>query len=157
AVWTYFYRNYLQFMYLNNAYHFYSPDPGPASLLWFAVKYDKGAPRWVMIPARQQFRTRQDYQRFLALCQWTRQSSPGPPAPIFKQLWERRVQAGANQGVPQLPEEVAPRNVQYRQPLPLSQHLLAAYARYVATHAPSNLGPEDKVKSVKVYRVIHNM
>jgi hypothetical protein len=37
-VWTYFYRPYLEFMYLNNAYHFYSPEPGPASYLWFRIE-----------------------------------------------------------------------------------------------------------------------
>src|SRR5262249_24279780 len=33
-LWTVVYRPYLQFAYLNNAYQFYSPDPGPASELW---------------------------------------------------------------------------------------------------------------------------
>lgn len=37
--WTRFYRPYLQFMYLNNAYHFYSPEPGPASLLWVCYEW----------------------------------------------------------------------------------------------------------------------
>src|SRR5262249_22093471 len=40
TLWTYFYRPYLQFMYLNNAYHFYSPEPGPATQLWFRVSYE---------------------------------------------------------------------------------------------------------------------
>jgi hypothetical protein len=31
------YNPYLQFMYLRNAYHFYSPEPGPASLLCFLL------------------------------------------------------------------------------------------------------------------------
>ena len=34
------YRPYLQFAYLSNAYHFYSPDPGPASELWFCIEYE---------------------------------------------------------------------------------------------------------------------
>jgi hypothetical protein len=42
ALWTYIYRPYLQFMYLNNAYHFYSPEPGPATQLWFRVSYEVG-------------------------------------------------------------------------------------------------------------------
>lgn len=32
-------RPYLQFFYLNNAYQFYSPDPGPACELWVCVEY----------------------------------------------------------------------------------------------------------------------
>jgi len=34
------YRPYLQFAYLGNAYQFYSPDPGPASHLWFCIYYE---------------------------------------------------------------------------------------------------------------------
>lgn len=32
-------RPYLQFAYMNNAYQFYSPDPGPACELWVCVEY----------------------------------------------------------------------------------------------------------------------
>jgi hypothetical protein len=39
--WSHFYRPYLQFMYLNNAYHFYSPEPGPASLLWACLEWSE--------------------------------------------------------------------------------------------------------------------
>jgi hypothetical protein len=38
--WTYIYRPYLQFCYLSNAYHFYSPDPGPATELWFCIEFE---------------------------------------------------------------------------------------------------------------------
>lgn len=40
TLWAYVYRPYLQFMYLNNAYHFYSPEPGPSTQLWFRVSYE---------------------------------------------------------------------------------------------------------------------
>ena len=36
------YFPYLQFVYLRNAYHFYSPDPGPASVLAFLLKTETG-------------------------------------------------------------------------------------------------------------------
>jgi hypothetical protein len=36
-LFTRVYNPYLQFMYLRNAYHFYSPEPGPASLLCFVL------------------------------------------------------------------------------------------------------------------------
>jgi hypothetical protein len=32
-------RPYLQFAYMNNAYQFYSPDPGPACELWICIEY----------------------------------------------------------------------------------------------------------------------
>lgn len=38
-LWTRIYRPYLEFMYLANAYHYYSPEPGPASYLWFRLIY----------------------------------------------------------------------------------------------------------------------
>jgi hypothetical protein len=156
AAWTYFYRHYLQFAYLNNAYHFYSPDPGPPSLLWFAIKYEKGHGRWVMMPDRGSNRTRQDYQRYLALGEYCNQVNPVlPPPVIFNQMWENRVKAGHNINVPTPPEEVVPRNLQYRLLLPFSQHVVAAYARHVAVFYPSDAGPEDRVVSVKVYRVAH--
>jgi hypothetical protein len=38
-IWVRLYRPYLQFVYLNNAYHFYSPEPGPAMQLFFLIEY----------------------------------------------------------------------------------------------------------------------
>src|SRR5204863_8317780 len=52
-LWQTVYRPYLQFMYLNNAYHFYAPEPGPGMLLWFQVKYEDGTYQWVKLPQRQ--------------------------------------------------------------------------------------------------------
>lgn len=37
--WTRVSRPYLQFAYMNNAYQFYSPDPGPACEIWVCVEY----------------------------------------------------------------------------------------------------------------------
>jgi hypothetical protein len=42
-LWARLYRPYLQFMYLNNAYHFYAPEPGPSCFLWFRVEYQNDA------------------------------------------------------------------------------------------------------------------
>ena len=39
-LWAVVFRPYLQFAYLNNAYQFYSPDPGPATELWFCFEYE---------------------------------------------------------------------------------------------------------------------
>ena len=56
------YNPYLQFIYQRNAYHFYSPDPGPASVLVFMLKTETGTDpvtgskqyktEWVVIPKR---------------------------------------------------------------------------------------------------------
>src|SRR5262245_29288757 len=158
AAWTYFYRNYFQFMYLNNAYHFYSPNPGPPSLLWFAIKYKDGQGRWVMLPAREQYRTRQDYQRYVALPEYVNQPAmPQPTGPFLTEMWKLRVRAGVNLSIPPTPEELVPPSSQFLLPNAYSQHMISSYARYVAHHFPSNLGPDDPVESVKVYRVLHNI
>ncbi len=53
-VWVRVFRPYLEFMYLNNAYHFYAPEPGPAGYLWFRVIYTDENQRefglWYKIP-----------------------------------------------------------------------------------------------------------
>jgi hypothetical protein len=70
-LWTHFYRHYLTFAYLTNAYHFYSPDPGPPTLLWFYIKYDDGTTRWVKLPNRQESPIGLHHQRMLATAEST--------------------------------------------------------------------------------------
>jgi hypothetical protein len=41
-VWHRLAHPYLEFMYLNNAYHFYSPEPGATTHFWMYVYYDTG-------------------------------------------------------------------------------------------------------------------
>jgi hypothetical protein len=152
--WSRFYRHYLMFMYLNNAYHFYSPDPGPPTLLWFYVEYDHGEGRWVKIPSRDQFSTRQEYQRRLALTESTNQVLPQLPQ-IPDPISEQRLSAGRKYDIPPHPFLAA--NVQFRPAIPYSQHMNASYARYVARHYPSTDDPQAEVTGVKVYRVVHTM
>ncbi len=49
-LWGKVYRPYLQFFYLNNAYHFYSPEPGPPVLVWFRIDYTDNKSMWYRIP-----------------------------------------------------------------------------------------------------------
>jgi hypothetical protein len=171
VLWCRFYRFYLQFMYLNNAYHFYSPEPGPPTLLWFHIDYADGSERWVRLPEREQFHTRQEFQRRLALTESTNTKVPLPPSPDM--IYRRRLAGGANpamlmmQGVP-FPGVVAnpvfipvqeeyPPQAQWQHPAPFSSFVSAAYARHVAHAYPSEKDPEAPVTGVKVYRVIHTM
>lgn len=94
-LWTRFSRPYLEFMYLNNAYHFYSPDPGPASYLWFRIFYDTGAVdpetgepkllgRWLKIPdvdekGNHGYRVALEYQRYLSLTEQVIAAEAAPP------------------------------------------------------------------------------
>ncbi|MHB1426320.1 MAG: hypothetical protein ACYC3I_24410 [Gemmataceae bacterium] len=70
-LWTHFYRYYLFFGYFTNAYHFYSPEPGPATLLWFHVEYEDGSARWIKIPNRHESPVGLHHQRMLAAAEST--------------------------------------------------------------------------------------
>ncbi len=83
------YGPYLEFMQLSNAYRFYSPEPWPATQLWFRVEYhdadhDRVVWNWFKIPdvdeegqPRDALRVR--YQRRLSLTENITPSLPMPP------------------------------------------------------------------------------
>ena len=54
-LWNRVYRPYLQLAYMNNAYQFYSPDPGPACQLWFCVTYGPEGAEAIDEPANKDF------------------------------------------------------------------------------------------------------
>ena len=81
-VWHRLAHPYLEFMYLNNAYHFYSPEPGATTHFWLCVYYDTGKKDeagdpiadgvWVKIPevdeqGRNRYPVALEYQRMLSL------------------------------------------------------------------------------------------
>jgi hypothetical protein len=188
-LWVRFYRPYLTFMYLANAYHFYSPDPGPATLLWFRIQYADGSHRWRHFPDRDESPHGLHYQRMLALTESTNSALPrlpfsqeevamvertmGEPYMLFTgpsrdvwvhhDCWEvilNRRHVGTDLYGLDNPIRVAndiPVNIQYREPQDLAKLLIASYARYIAQNSPHPTDPSVPVKSVKVYRVIHNI
>jgi hypothetical protein len=138
-LWSRFYRPYLEFMYLNNAYHFYSPEPGPPSLLWFCVEYVDGGGRhfthWKKVPdideyGRHSYPLGLVYQRRLSLSQFTEPSDrsaytlPGPDG-VPRLL---RIQARRRMYAPPDPGDTPPVPVVGPRPLP-----------------PEMLGKEDPV------------
>jgi hypothetical protein len=80
-VWAHFYRHYLHFAYLTNAYHFYSPDPGPPTLLWFHVEYADGSARWIKWPNKKQSPVGLHHQRMLATAESAHNDIIGPTLP----------------------------------------------------------------------------
>jgi hypothetical protein len=66
-LWTHVYRPYLNFLFLNNAYHFYSPEPGPGTFQWFFVRFEDNTGRWYKIPNREESPVPQYYLRMLAM------------------------------------------------------------------------------------------
>jgi hypothetical protein len=169
-IWTTVYRPYLYFMWLNNAYHFYSPEPGPANLMWFCIEYEPDPDgtknfRWVLVPdldeqgpvnpdgSRVRFGT--EYTRRLSLAEYS-----GTGSAIRWDLYEllqQRLIAGQNEGIPpRLPSEV-PFEKQYREPSDAAKNWVQSYVRHVAHTYPHEKKPEKPVVGVKFYRVIHQI
>src|SRR5262249_40436622 len=130
-LWVGVYRPYLHFMYLNNAYHFYSPDPGPPILLWFRISYaDENGKEvqshWVTVPNPNEQRMALTFQRQLALTESTNQLRMQPPVD-FEERRQRRIEAGMHfrpSAIPMLDPPGVPRNFEYREPIPFSKQML---------------------------------
>jgi hypothetical protein len=149
--WTYVYRPYLQFMYLNNAYHFYSPEPGPGIMVWFYTRYQDGSADWYIIPDPSQNPLTQEYQRRLSLAESTNQLLPA--GPVSSESLERRRLAGHSDGIPLHP--TVDLSMQHREPNSYSKNMVATYARFIANLKAQETG--KTIRSVKVYRVVHNL
>jgi hypothetical protein len=171
------YEPYLKFLYLKNAYHFYSPDPGPASHLYFLVKYrtdevdaatGKPAERleWVTLPTRpEQVKDplALTYYRRLALSEHCAMATPDAftPATFEKsEAYTRRMEVhnGLRPGYPKIPiapPETEPWGVQYKVPAPtITTYILPSYVRHVAAH---HGGPGRTVVMIRAYRLEHRI
>jgi hypothetical protein len=151
VLWSYVYRPYLEFVYMENAYHFYSPEPGPACMMWFYVKYEDGTAQWVKIPRREDFPLALEYQRRLSLTESINQLLPTVSVP--KEKRSARYLAASDLGIKLHPG--FPEVAQYREPTAYSKRMLETYTRFIARHTPHPADKEKKVIGVKVYRVLH--
>src|SRR5262245_3481739 len=165
------YRPYLQFMYLVNAYHFYSPEPGPASQMWFCIRYMPDANknvsvRWYKMPRRPEDMTDPlalSYYRHLSL---TMQMENTVPPFITDEMKRARLMArGEGTGDPDedttipLHPDMAPMELQFRMlPDNIREHLLPSYVRHVASR-PANQHDDGKtaIDTIRVYRVEHKV
>src|SRR5262249_17973947 len=153
------YRPYLEFMYLNNAYHFYAPEPGPSRFLWFRVIYhDRDDPdkeslqgAWLKVPNMDE--TNQplhsaalEYQRYLAMTEGIaftespppmlaidKEGRPGP-APFYRRRFEavprENVIVGAVSPALAIPfHPLIPENQQVNIPNQQARLLLSSLAR----------------------------
>jgi hypothetical protein len=156
-LWGRVYRNYLGFLYLTNAYHFYSPDPGPPTLLWFRIEYADHSFQWVKEPLRENYASRLEFQRRLGVSESTGDPAPPLPAlPLMSYHLRQRHIHGMMRHLPLDEDDVAPAN-QYRRPNAQSQSYLASYARHVAQFHPNEADPSQEIIGIKIYRVVHNM
>jgi hypothetical protein len=164
---------YLMFMYLRNAYHFYSPDPGPASLIYCLVTYDTKDPatgkpeaEWIKIPNRKDHLKDPlalTYYRRLAVTEAISQNLPDYITPAtFEKLDVRRRRMEVANGflpnyphIPLAPDEIEQPILQYRMPRPdVSRYLLPSYANHLLV---SNTYPDRRAVTVKIYRLEHRI
>jgi hypothetical protein len=60
-------QTYVTGIFMNNAYRFYAPEPGPTTVVWCILKYDDDKSMWYELPRRSRFPTRAAYQRHLSV------------------------------------------------------------------------------------------
>jgi hypothetical protein len=167
-VWCYLYQPYLQFLYFNNAYHFYAPEPGPAFLLWFLVEYEKDAEgrhwRWVKVPELDhdgnslrpdgsRLWPKVEYTRRLSLAQYAGMQGASPGN--MEALMRRRLNAGQLRDIPIHP--TLPVMTQYHYPAPMSQLYLRDYVKHIAATYKCPKNPELQVRNIKIYYVVHQL
>jgi hypothetical protein len=161
------YNPYLQFIYLRNAYHFYSPDPGPASILVFLLKTETGTDpvtgakqyktEWVVVPKRPddvRDPLGLTYYRRLSL---TEQLARGTPGLLVADQFEKKemmVRREAKSGaIPYHPFDAL--GMQYKLPNPdVARFLIPSYASHVIMEREPTKELAAKT-TVKVYRLEH--
>jgi hypothetical protein len=156
-MWVKVFRPYLHFLYMNNAYHFYSPEPGPATLVWYRIDYSDGKSRWVRVPNRDASPVPLLYQRTVSVCDATNMSSGYTPGDYYSNLLPKRTAAGLeNQPqIPPLPSDIQAAYA-YREPAPNVKKILASYVRHVAkTYPRPGDNPSATISKIRVYRLTH--
>lgn len=159
-----FYRPYLQSTYLTNAYHFYSPEPGPASQAWFCIRYKPDANgvvavRWVKFPRRPDDMhdpLALSYYRRLSLTMRMEDKGAGIVTDEMKRA--RLAMAQGKNGIPIHPEYI-PLETQYHLPADaVRDFVLPSYVRHVANH-PANQHDDGvtPIDTIKVYLVQHEI
>ena len=170
------YTPYLTFAYMRNAYHFYSPEPGPASLIVVLVKYETdetdpktGKPavahEWTTIPDRATHMRDPlglTYYRRLALTEMvsgTTWALNTPQTAEKAEATDLRQKAAfglrGKEPIPLAPDYVMPVVNQYRVPQAhITRYVLPSYAKHLAVELT---GPGRRVLSTKVYRLEHHI
>jgi len=171
-----FYLPFMQFTYLRNAYHFYSPEPGPASHLFALLTYETdeldaatGKPKtlseWVTLPRRDtQWKDPlgQTYYRRLSLTENAVRSASeiGYNSEERRQAKLRRddVAYSMKPGVKKIPYPSPTYEVEFRWYAPpqadVSRYLLPSFTRHLAAEYTA---PGYKVVNVKLYRAEHRI
>ena len=153
--WVHVYRHHLNFLYMNNAYHFYSPEPGPPTLLWFKLNYSNGQSEWFKMPNREDSPVNLHYQRLLSITESCGNVDTATSEAL--QLFQpRRLAAGQLYGIPVHPGEAIAH--QFQPPSSYSGVMIPPTVRRIAReHAHPADDPAARLVSLKFYRVRHNI
>ena len=179
------YSSYSRFLYLGNAYHFYSPDPGPATQFVLLIEYEIDDPNekggkdtsveWVTLPRRQaNYRDPLGltYFRRLSLTELASSSLPGtaiPPSWEKAAVMQRRTQneldkTGKQVVVPGATSFGEVDMTQYRQPYsPIRRVVYPSYARHIAAEYSGVRKRADgrelphRVTGMKLFRLEHRI
>ncbi len=160
------YTPYLQFVYMRNAYHFYSPEPGPASVIICLLKTETGTDaqgrkqyktQWYVLPKRPadvKDPLGLTYYRRLSITEQLARVTPGllqsSNAAEKNELLTRR--RAVSRFIPLAPGEE--QFTQYRLPEPsVSRFVLPSYASHIILEN-TDTATAGKT-TVKIYRVEH--
>ncbi len=148
------YSSYLDFMYLSNAYRFYSPDPGPSSQLWFRLEFHdeqgKVLSHWAKLPeidedGKWPYGLQLRFQRRLMYSERTQTVPINPP--LVGLVWGQL-------GVP--PQQVQQLGIPSgRRPAPMAQQALSSYVRHLIAYYPHPKHPKLHATTVRIYYVQH--
>ncbi|MGL6076137.1 MAG: hypothetical protein ACRC8S_18415 [Fimbriiglobus sp.] len=170
------YLPFMQFVYLRNAYHFYSPDPGPASHVFVLLTYETpetdpktGKPKtiseWVTFPRRYE-QTKdplgQTYYRRLSLSESVvRSYGDGSIGYDERQQARTRrldVAMGNLAGVKRIPQCSPNYELEMRWCMPptadISRYILPSFAKHIAVENSHGI---HKVVNVRIYRAEHRI
>jgi hypothetical protein len=162
------YNPYLQFIYLRNAYHFYSPDPGPASLICCLMRTETGEKvlsdgtkvptyefKWIVLPKRPadvKDPLGVAYYRRLALSEHIARGTPGASLPESFEKGEMMTRRRESP-IPLHPVELIP--YQYKLPHPdLLRYVIPSYAQHVILDHTPDAATAAKT-TLKIYRLEH--
>jgi hypothetical protein len=148
-IWTRVTRPYLQITHLNNAYHFYAPEPGPVAVVWFRVRFADGTAAWVRLPDHAKCPNHVARRRMASIASTLGQSVPAQPSEEQIRL---RDEAADRYDPPLPPHQPGPMGLQYHDPGHLGRMLIESLARYAARTTPHPRGGDVPAVAVKVYR-----